>query len=234
MVMSLLSATLVRSFRIARNLLIDLRFGKVLAFTYVTQRHSANSDYRALAKMFKNRIRESDVLVDVGCGHGRVINWWLGHHPEAEIVGLEIDENIARQVQKRLHKHPNVTIVSGDAIENIPENGTIFYLYNPFGAEMVEALRDRLALLFEPSQGILLLYYNSKHVSVFEHNPGWSVEMVDLGGHRSAPFDELASIRMVRVHHAPAQTSLMMTGARGENTSGDSAPLTSRHSSGVL
>ncbi len=179
-----------------RNLLVDLRFGKILGGIHITQPDSGNSDYRALSKIFENRIRESDVLVDVGCGRGRVINWWLTHHPRNNIIGIEVDENIARQTQKRLDKHQNVKIVSGDAIENIPENGTIFYFYNPFELEEVEAFKDRLASLFDPSRRILLLYHNCKHISVFENDPDWSVERVDLGGAKSAPFGDLAVISM--------------------------------------
>ncbi len=110
-------AFLVRGFRVVRNLLIDLRFGKVLSGIYLTQPKSGNSDYRALSKIFENRIRESDVLVDVGCGPGRVITWWQSHYPANQKIGIEIDEAIAWQTQKRLNKHQNVTIISGDAIE---------------------------------------------------------------------------------------------------------------------
>ncbi len=191
------SALLVRGFRVVRNLLIDLRFGKILGGIFLTQRRSANSDYYVLSKIFEHRIQESDVLVDVGCGHGRVINWWLSYHPKNNMIGIEVDENIARQAQKRLDKYPNVTVISGDVIENIPEDGTIFYFYHPFEVEVVEAFKDRLASVFDPSQGILLLYYNCKHLSVFDNDPDWRVERVDLGGPESAPFSELGVISMV-------------------------------------
>jgi len=180
-----------------RNLLFDLRFGTLLGGIHVTQPESGNSDYYALAKIFKNRVQESDVLVDVGCGRGRVINWWEYRYPENEKIGIELDETIARQTQKRLRKHKDVTIISGDAVENIPETGTIFYLYNPFEIEVVEAFKDRLASLFDPSRRTLLLYHNCKHLSVFENDPCWSVERVDLGGAKSAPFGDLAVISMV-------------------------------------
>ncbi len=190
-------AFLVRGFRVVRNLLIDLRFGKVLSGIYLTEPDCGNSDYHALSRIFENRIRDSDVLVDVGCGRGRVINWWLTHYPGNDVIGIEVDENIARQTEKRLDKHPNVKIVSGDAIENIPKNGTIFYFYNPFEVAEVEAFKDRLASLFDSSHRILLLYYNCKHLSVFERDPGWRFERVDLGGPKSAPFSDLAVISMV-------------------------------------
>jgi len=196
--MHTLLATPVRVFRVARNLLIDLRFGKALGGIYLTKRWSGNSDYYVLSRIFQQiTVQESDVLVDVGCGRGRVINWWLSHFPRNVVVGIEVDKDIARQAQKRLRKYKNVTVISGDAIESIPEDGTIFYLYNPFEAEMVEAFKDRLASLFDPSHGILLLYYNCKHLSVFEDDPRWRVETVDLGGSRSAPFSQLGVVSMV-------------------------------------
>jgi len=188
---------LIRGFRVVRNLTIDLRGGKVLGGIYLKKRKSSNSDYYALSRIFEGRIRESDVLVDVGCGQGRVINWWLTHHPQNEIIGIELDENIARQTRARFAVHQNVAVVSGDVIENIPTNGTIFYLYNPFEVDAVRAFKDRLASLFQSSQGILLLYYNDKHLSVFQHDPAWRIERVDLGGPKSAPFDELGVITLV-------------------------------------
>src|SRR5436190_19245050 len=62
--------------RLARNLLLDLRFGGFLGGSLKTS-HSAvgaydvsNSDYRALSCLFADRVLPGDQLVDLGCGKG--------------------------------------------------------------------------------------------------------------------------------------------------------------------
>ncbi len=65
---------------------------------------SASTDYGALPQIFENAISPSDVLVDIGCGKGRVINWWLSRGYTNRMVGLEIDSEVARQTADRLRK----------------------------------------------------------------------------------------------------------------------------------
>ena len=82
-------------FRLARNAAIDTRFGWPLGAVYL-RKESQNSDYRLLEETFHNRIRDGEVLVDVGCGAGRVLNHWLRDSPNARIYGLESDPNSRR------------------------------------------------------------------------------------------------------------------------------------------
>lgn len=129
----------VRIVRIVRNALIDLRYGGLLAGelkSRFSDRHAvetANSDYVGMSYMFEGRIKDSDVLVDVGCGKGRVINSWLHSGYRNKMIGLELDDEVAERTRRRLRKFDNVTIVTGDAVENIPPSGTLFYMYHPFG-----------------------------------------------------------------------------------------------------
>ena len=191
-----LNALLVRSIRIIRNALIDLRYGGLLGGAYLSAHVTENSDYVALSHIFENRIKASDVMVDVGCGKGRVINCWLGRAPHNRITGIELDEKIANQTRQRLRKYKNVTIIAGDAVQNIPADGTLFYLFNPFDAHILEAFKNRLMSLFSKDSDITVLYYNCKHVDVFQKDPAWIVKVTSIGGPSSAPFDQLAVIRM--------------------------------------
>ncbi len=80
------------------------------------------------------------MLVDIGCGKGRVINFWLHQGLTNRLIGLELDPDVATAAQQRLAPYRNVQIIVGDAIENLPTDGTLFYLYNPFERPIVEAL----------------------------------------------------------------------------------------------
>jgi SAM-dependent methyltransferase len=139
---------------------------------------TANTDYAALPFVFGDRLQPSDVLVDIGCGKGRVINWWLSRELGNRIVGVEVNKAVAQMTQRRLKRHKNVKIVCGDALKNLPEDGTIFYLFNPFDRPWVAALKDRLAILFGSGERRTIFYYNCVHADVFKEGPDWIVEEV--------------------------------------------------------
>ena len=62
---------------------MDLRYGGLLRgtlpnrFLHLGAHHAANTPYFILPIIFDGIIHDDDVLVDVGCGKGRVLNWWL-------------------------------------------------------------------------------------------------------------------------------------------------------------
>jgi 16S rRNA A1518/A1519 N6-dimethyltransferase RsmA/KsgA/DIM1 with predicted DNA glycosylase/AP lyase activity len=76
------------------------------------------------------------MLVDVGCGDGRVINFWLNSGYKNPIVGIEIDGATARSTSDRMARYSNVEIIHGDASKANLE-GTVFYLFNPFIGQMM-------------------------------------------------------------------------------------------------
>jgi hypothetical protein len=172
--------------RLGRNVLLDLRFGKFLGgiratrFAHLGAHETANSDYAWMDEVFRGRIRPDDVLVDVGCGRGRVINWWLASGAGRRIFGLELDPEVADDVRRRLGKQTKVTILTGDAVENLPADGTLFYLYNPFGPLVLARFRDRLLALCEGKdearrKDLRIVYVNPEHLPVFDH-PAFVVE----------------------------------------------------------
>ena len=184
--------------RAARNAVLDLRWGAPLAGGWrrpgVGSVAHENSDHVALRRIFRHRVRQRDVLVDIGCGRGRVLNHWLSYHPGHRMVGIEMDTELAARTAHRLRGQPDSTVLAGDAIELLPDDGTLFFMYNPFGAPQVDALRKRLEAMPARSPAIRLLYHHPKHLEVFEDRDRWRIETVSLGGGRSAPYDDLAVI----------------------------------------
>lgn len=170
---------------IVRSFFTDLRYGRLLTGVVKTQhRHLGahnvvNSPYSVLPHIFAGRIGPRDVLVDIGCGKGRVINWWLSQGVHNRIVGIEINPEVAAVTAKRLRRHPNVTIVSGDATAAIPPDATLLYMYSPFDRPAMERFRAMLAERFA-ARGITLLYWNADYVDVFRDDPDWKVDTVAL------------------------------------------------------
>src|SRR5262249_50191029 len=88
---------------------VDLRFGGRICRTnldgavYTDGRHTmVHSHYHVLKDIFAQvPICERDVLVDVGCGEGRVINFWLSRGLKNSIVGIEFVHNVAHRAKTR-------------------------------------------------------------------------------------------------------------------------------------
>ena len=172
--------------RLARNAVIDLRYGGFLGGT-TTSSHllrgsyeTVNSDYAVLSQILPPVLRPDDVVVDVGCGRGRVINWMLHRGYRNRIIGIEINPAIAEQTRRRLHRHPNVEIRCGNAIDCLPPEASLYYLFNPFDRMLMSQFRDRLLALGGSAR---LLYYAPTCLEVFEAEPRFRVTRgeVDVG-----------------------------------------------------
>jgi SAM-dependent methyltransferase len=176
-------ATLVRRGpMMLRAALRDLRYGRPLGGTVRTRYghlgafHSTNTPYEDMARLFAEvEVGPADVIVDVGCGKGRSLNWLLGRFPDNSIVGIELDPEIGAATAKRLRRRANVTIRCGDAIELLPPEGTIFYLFNPFDGSVM--VRFAAALLARPPATVV--YYNAKHLEPFRADPRFAVRELD-------------------------------------------------------
>jgi SAM-dependent methyltransferase len=177
-----------------RSALRDLRYGRPLGGTIRTRYahlgafHSTNSPYEDLQLVFAEvDVGADDVIVDVGCGKGRSTNWLIGRYPGRRIKGIELDPEICARTARRLRRYPNVTIACGDAIELLPPEGTIFYLFNPFDASVTarfaQALLRRASVL--PAT---VVYYNAKHLDAFRADPRFAVRELEHPrlAHRSA------------------------------------------------
>jgi hypothetical protein len=120
-----------------RNLWFDLRFGGPrggsVRNTIPGAMDVVNTDYRLMPQLFDGRIDPSDVLVDIGSGKGRVLNYWLSLGLGNRIIGIELNEAVAAKTSQRLRRCRNATILAGDAIDLLPEDGSLFFLYNPVG-----------------------------------------------------------------------------------------------------
>jgi SAM-dependent methyltransferase len=164
------------------NVAFDLRFGEILRgevatpFSELGAEKTSNIPYLSLSLIFGDEtVAADDVLVDVGCGKGRVINWWLSRRLRNRMVGLELNPAVAAHTRERLQRYRNVTITAGDGIENLPADGTLFFLFNPFGEAVVDRFKHRVLQLPRRDK-IRIYYYNCVHAEAFESDPRFSLE----------------------------------------------------------
>jgi SAM-dependent methyltransferase len=121
-----------------------------------------------------------DVLVDIGSGKGRVLNFWLKRFPNNPIIGIELDEAVADRARHRLRRWKNVRIVTGDAVESIPPEGTIYWMFNPFKESIIRSFSSSLKRASRDVGRVRIVYYKALFAKVFEDDPFWSVQFVDL------------------------------------------------------
>lgn len=166
------------------NALLDLRFGALLRggretlHPHLGAYATNNSSYRTIQTLCHGRLKPMDVLVDVGCGKGRVINAWLAEGYANRMIGVELDAGVAEKTRARLRRYPNVSILTGDIVANFPSDGTVFYLFNPFNADVMRKFKDRLkeCIAHRAIGEATVLYYNCRHAEVFAKDEACEIE----------------------------------------------------------
>ncbi len=106
---------------------------------------------------------QSSVVVDYGCGKGRVgffLNYVLGCHT----VGIEYDDQIYRQAKQNLQtytKKQSVDFVCMDAGTYEVEQADSFYFFNPFSVEVLRSVLGKIMDSYyrEPRDMHLFFYY---------------------------------------------------------------------------
>lgn len=110
-------------------------------------------------------VRKRDVLVDYGCGKGRV-GFFMSFQTRCRTVGIERDGLLhaaaLRNLSSTAAPRSKVSFVRADAAGYVPpaEAGR-FYFFNPFSAEVfAEALAGiRRSLDEHPREALVILYY---------------------------------------------------------------------------
>ncbi len=122
-----------------------------------------------------------DVFFDIGCGKGRALAMFA-LCPIRKCVGVEIDPALA-QVAKRnadslKGRVAPIEIRTENAAETDYSSGTIYFMFNPFGAATLTAVLQRIreSLVQQPRK-ICVVYYNPLHLDVLRAELGLRVEV---------------------------------------------------------
>lgn len=168
---------------------MDVRYGgftggeRESRFAHLGANETVSTDYALLNPLLLGEMQPGEHFVDVGCGTGRVLNWVLADGRAKKIYGLELDDEVAAATAKRLKKQSHVLIVPGDAVENLPIDSTLLYMWNPFQREVMVRFRDACISRFT-AQGSLnqvrVIYHNCLHADVWQSHPACRVEEIAL------------------------------------------------------
>ena len=112
-------------------------------------------------------IRKKDVVLDYGCGKGRV-EFFLSYQTRAKTIGIEYDERIykaAVENQKNAVSGAKTAFVLARAEEyDIPPEVTVCYFFNPFSIELLRKVKARIVASYYacPREITLCFYYPSE------------------------------------------------------------------------
>ena len=107
-------------------------------------------------------IGKDDVVLDYGCGKGRV-GYFLSYRTKAKTIGIEYDERIyanALKNQKNAKAKANFLLTRAEAYEVPPEVNRC-YFFNPFSVEILQKVMARIIESWydSPREVFLFFYY---------------------------------------------------------------------------
>lgn len=112
-------------------------------------------------------IRKKDVVLDYGCGKGRV-DFYLSYQTKANTIGIEYDERIyqsALENQKTAVSRVRTEFVLARAEEyEVPSEVNRFFFFNPFSVELLRKVMARIIESYyeKPRETFLFFYYPSE------------------------------------------------------------------------
>ena len=112
-------------------------------------------------------IGKKDVVLDYGCGKGRV-DFFLSYQTRTKTIGIEYDERIynsAEENKKTAVSANRVTFLLQKAEEyEVPEEVNRCYFFNPFSVELLRKVMNRIVTSYyeNPREILLFFYYPSE------------------------------------------------------------------------
>ena len=120
--------------------------------------------YGVLERMVKSGFfREGDVVLDYGCGKGRV-GFFLSYRTKSRTVGIEYDEHIYEEALENRKStvsrvKPDFVLTRAEEYE-VPADVNRCYFFNPFSVEILHKVMARICeSWYENPREIFLFFY---------------------------------------------------------------------------
>lgn len=121
--------------------------------------------YSVLARLVNcGLIGEQDVVLDYGCGKGRV-DFFLSHQANVRTIGIEYDAHIYKCALENLKAviskvKPRFVLAGAEAYE-VPPDVNRCYFFNPFSVEILHKVMARIIESYyeNPRELFLFFYY---------------------------------------------------------------------------
>ena len=118
------------------------------------------------------RIGPQDVFCDIGCGYGRAL-CLVARKRVKRCIGIELSPEFAAKARANArtvrHRIAPVEVRIGDASEADYQEGTVFFMVNPFGPNTLRSVLGRIeqSLAANPRHA-RFIYVHPKHAEVFD------------------------------------------------------------------
>ncbi len=127
-------------------------------------------------------IKKNDVLIDYGCGKGRV-DLYISYQTKAYSIGIEYDErlyNAALLNKKNAIKSKKVEFVHINAKEYIPSDIDCAYFFNPFSVKVLDEVIKKIEIICKrDNKEVLLFFYYPSESYIKYLNSLSNVSLVD-------------------------------------------------------
>ena len=122
------------------------------------------TSYRVLERLVESDlIHEDDVILDYGCGKGRV-DFFLSYRTRAKTIGIEYDRHIYNCALENLQNvisrvKPRFLLANAETYD-VPAEINRCYFFNPFSVEILHKVMARiLESYYENPREIFLFFY---------------------------------------------------------------------------
>jgi cyclopropane fatty-acyl-phospholipid synthase-like methyltransferase len=129
--------------------------------------------YRTILQTLDSlRLSRSDIVVDLGCGKGRVL-CCASRYDVRAVIGVEDTAELCEIAELNLRRMRGRIapwkIVRGKAEDYDYADGTVFYMFHAFGPRTLGIMLDRLKTgLRSNPRSVRIVYVNPKHEKVLE------------------------------------------------------------------
>ena len=141
--------------------------------------HYQGASYYILFSLF-NKLPTNikhNPFIDFGCGKGRAL-FVAEQCGFTNLIGVDIAKELIDDATKNLtiyklkNNNSQILFLFQDATKyQIPSNASVFYFFNPFGADIMQQVIDTIKeSIKQYPRKIYCLYLNPKYKSVFEKN----------------------------------------------------------------
>jgi predicted RNA methylase len=138
---------------------------------HTSERYQPTSRDAFFDLLQKAGVKEEDVLFDIGCGKGKML-YYASLYGLKRLVGVEYSENLVAIAKKNFSRLSlaSISLYHADASNLNPDilkEGTVFYLYNPFGMQVLKSFLENLKTsIVLKKRDITIIYCNSLYSEV--------------------------------------------------------------------
>jgi len=134
--------------------------------------YAATSYPRLKAMINYLKLNEEDVFIDLGCGVGRVV-FFVGAQRLKKIIGVELRRELVDTANRNLKSlklsNASIEIINTDASAFDVKEGTVFFMFNPFGAKTFTKVIENIkkSLVTNPRK-IRIVYFCSEYKDLLD------------------------------------------------------------------